>query len=77
MHPWIRHLLHPREHAAVGRKVTPGQREATAALRQTTEDAKEIKARRSLADAYAERLRELRETNHFAEQFDELFRGGS
>lgn len=58
------------------RKVTPGQKDATAALkraREATQTALEL-GRQGAAEAAS--LRELRERNHFAEAFYHLFEGG-
>lgn len=76
MHPWIRRLLHRRECVQPERTVTPGQRDATAALGRATAALQEIEDQKPSVFAAAHKLRMLREHNHFAEAIDQLYRGG-
>lgn len=76
MHPWISRLFHRREGVSLERTVTPGQRDATAALGRATEALQEIEDQKPSVSAAAQKLRRLREHNHFAEAIGQLYRGG-
>ncbi|WP_329131756.1 hypothetical protein OG552_11085 [Streptomyces sp. NBC_01476] len=67
---WIRHLC---RHKGERR---PANGEAEAALQRAESDLKEIRGRATEVDRAVARLREIRQQNHFAERFDEIFGGG-
>jgi hypothetical protein len=74
---WLNCLLHPhRDRPCPRRKVTPGQREANAALGRANDAMREVEDLIPEVNRVAEQLREIRERNHFAESLYLLYRGG-
>jgi hypothetical protein len=74
---WLNCLLRPRrDHVRSEPEVTPGQREANAALGRATEALRETEQLTPEVARVAEQLREIRERNPFAESLYLLFQGG-
>lgn len=74
---WLNFLRHqPCDPVSLERKVTPGQREANAALGRAVAARREVEEQASQVKAVASQLREIRERNHFAEALRTLFEGG-
>jgi hypothetical protein len=71
---WISRLLHrPADPAEP--VLSPGQREASAALDRAEADRAQLHAQRSEVTAEARVWRRRREENHFSERIAALFRG--
>lgn len=74
----LRWIKRPRrDRVSLERAVSPGQREATAALGRATAAVQDIQGRSPEVTQVAGQLRQLREHNHFAEGLYLLFRGGT
>ncbi|USQ82621.1 hypothetical protein NFX46_01865 [Streptomyces phaeoluteigriseus] len=71
---WISRLLRRRPDAGEP-EVSPGQREASAALGRAQADRAQLHAQRSEVKAEARVWRHRREENHFAERIAALYRG--
>lgn len=75
MHPWLNCLRRNRECVSLERRVSPGQRDASAALARSRAARRDAEGRGlEVTEAVAE-LRLSRERNHFAEKIYQLFQG--
>lgn len=77
--PWIPSWLRRRSRVSLVRRAprsTPGQRAAVAALHRAEQARDEALARADEVAETAERLRECRAENHFAERFRTALEGG-
>lgn len=77
--PWIPAWLRRRSRVSLVRqhpRPTPGQREAVEALRRAEQACEEGRARAEEVAETAERLRECRRENHFAERIRLSLEGG-
>ena len=73
---WVHYLRHPlrrRSCVSLERTVTPGQREAAAAMARASSATPVAEGLKAQASTTAEHLRRIRRRNHFSESIGELF----
>ena len=79
MQRWLDCLMPRRRRrpcVSLVRVVSPGQREASAALVRASSALRDAQVLSPQVSETADRLRDLRDRNHFAESIYQLYRGG-